>query len=214
MKYLLGLLSLVFVLGCSYKSGSVTGQTESSDGINYDSLRIILEKVHDVDQGYRARLSKMGEPGPELAAEVKKADARNLAQVTAILDEYGWLAKGSIGLKASEALYLVVQRSDLATMEKYFPQLKEQAEKGNATKRNAAILEDKILVRKRQKQRYGTQARARTLPSGDVEYFIWPVEDPSGVNARRSKMGFKLTVEESAHRLNAVYNPREELVGG
>ncbi len=213
MKYLLGFVSLVFVFSCSQQSATVTSNVISADGVNYDSLRTVLEEIYEVDRAYRDQRARTSEPNPELEEAIKKADAAHLVEVKKILEEYGWLSKNKVGIKAADALFLIVQRADLATMEKYFPELKSMAESGDATKRNAAILEDRILVRKKQKQLYGSQARARTSYNGEKEYFIWPVQDAADVNKRRAEMGFRLTIEENAHRLNAVYDPQEELPG-
>jgi hypothetical protein len=70
-------------------------------------------------------------------------------------------------------------------------------------------MEDRILMSKGKRQIYGTQANNNLRP--DKKMAIWPIEDPSQVNALRKKIGFTTTVEENAARLKAEYDPNEKL---
>ena len=65
------------------------------------------------------------------------------------------------------------------------PILREAAERGEATLAQVAYLEDRIAFFERRPQRYGTQfdwdERGMLSP--------WPIEDPEGVDARRTAVG-------------------------
>lgn len=74
---------------------------------------------------------------------------------------------------------------------------------------DAAMMEDRLLMYQGKKQVYGTQATSTVGKDGSMA--IWPIEDPEKVNERRKAAGFTNTIEENAQRLNAAYNPKEEL---
>lgn len=126
-----------------------------------------------------------------------------------ILDKYGWLEKSKVGEKAAESIFYVIQHTDLNTIKKYFPQFRTLAERGEASARLCAMMEERMLMWEGKKQIYGSQASNALRP--DKSFAIWPIENPADVNVRRKKAGFANTVEEYAAALNAAYDPNEEL---
>jgi hypothetical protein len=93
-------------------------------------------------------------------------------------------------------------------MKEWLPEFKKLAAIGEANKVQCAMMEDRLLMWTGKKQIYGTQAKYfRT----DKKLAIWPIKEPKKVNERRIKIGFDLTVEENADRLNAIYNENEQL---
>ncbi len=214
MKYPLTFASLLIVV-----SGTLA-QTVSRSGTPYDSLRTVLEEIHDQDQVIREELVKYMQQGdsivPSLITQMNTTDSVNQIRVNQIISSYGWLPQSKIGDKAAEALFLVIQHSGLETMQGYLPLLKKAVETGEANATSAALMEDRILMYEGKKQLYGTQASSRPKEDGEpshgsTEYFIWPIEEPEKVNQRRAEIGFDLTVEENAARMNAIYDPNEEL---
>ncbi len=209
MKSLVKFLLLNFLLSGFNQSSN--GQ--EVDKINYDSLRRELEGMFDADQEIRRILvDSIGIDSPESWKYIKQMttiDGINKAKIESILNKYGWIERSKIGEKASEAIFYTVQHTDLAFLEKYFPQFKERAQKGEANPMLCAKMEDRLLMWKNKKQIYGTQATNELRP--DKKNAIWPIENPSVVNELRKKMGFKTTVEENAKQLNAEYNPNEKL---
>lgn len=93
-------------------------------------------------------------------------------------------------------------------MNKYFPQLDSLARINEANKTDAAMMEDRLLVNKGLKQKYGTQA-TKSLRLDKV-MVIWPIEEPAKVDSLRKQAGFELTVSENAQRLGAIYDPKEK----
>lgn len=183
--------------------------------IPYESLSKRLVELYDLDQANRMKLIKNEIPAEERPAFIKELhiqDSLNQQEVIQMLDTYGWLPSSSIGDKAASSLFLVIQHSDLAIMKKYFPLLQAQAKKQEANPMYAAMMEDRLLMYQKKKQIYGSQASSRPAKNGEGnEYFIWPIEDPEGVNQRRREAGFPMTVEDNASRLGAVFNPQEPL---
>jgi len=193
---------------------SVNGQkniylTDSSSKINYDSIKFVLEQMYYIDQGLREILEdSIGyDSHPKLfLSRMYTIDRINQNDIEILLNKYGWLPKSRIGQKASEGLYYVIQHSNLDLIEKYFPQLDRLAKIGEANKFDAATMEDRLLKWKGKKQKYGTQS---DFING--RQAIWPIEFPDKVDSLRKTVGFKLTVNENAKRLNSVYNPNEKL---
>ncbi|TKB95163.1 DUF6624 domain-containing protein [Pedobacter cryophilus] len=179
--------------------------------IPYDDLRLKLSKIREADQSIReSYLSATPKEIPAIIKSMDSIDKANKKDVLNILENYGWIKQSKIGEDAADALFLVVQHSDLKTMKKYFPQLKDLANKHEAKKTYAAMMEDRILMDEGEKQIYGTQAVSGLRETKEL-IVIWPILDPKNVNKRRTKMGFTTAVEENALRLNALYNPKETL---
>lgn len=174
--------------------------------LNWDSLRTSLEDIYDRDQGIREEVMSQRSFDASLASKMDRADRQNQREVTKILDEYGWLPSSKIGEKASDALFFVVQHADLKTMQRFFPNLQCQAKQGEAKSTHAAMMEDRILMYRGEKQIYGTQA-SMIETNGSEKLMIWPLRDPAGVNWRRNMAGFTTTVEENADNLDAGYDP-------
>ena len=210
---------LIFCLAWSYlitnaqQEASSTQRGHTEGNINYDSLRIALEEMYDVDQEIRRILiDSIGLDSPEAPKyfnHMATIDMQNKIKIKSMLDKYGWIGQSKIGKKAAEGIFYVVQHTDLEFVEKYFTQFKQLAEKGEADPTRCAQMEDRLLMWKGKKQIYGTQANSILRP--DKSYAIWPIENPGGVNELRKKIGFTTTVEENATRLNAAYDPNEKL---
>jgi hypothetical protein len=139
-----------------------------------------LEEIHDEDQ--RAR--KNG-----YSNETKNVDAINLTKITAIIDKYGWLGKDIVGEKGNSALFLVIQHSNVETLEKYLPLVREAVKNGNAQGTQLALMEDRALMWRGKKQIYGSQVRGITRENGDSNWYVHPIENPREVDQRRAAIG-------------------------
>ena len=73
------------------------------------------------------------------------------------------------------------------------------------------MMEDRTLMSKGKKQKYGTQANSSLRKSG--QFAIWPIEEPNKVDSLRKDAGFSQTILEYAQKLNAEYDPNEKLPG-
>ena len=203
----------LFLFGAAYSCKQEAKHTDTTqvDQLDYDSLRLVLEEIHDTDQGIRERMHQQDSFSSQLFGEMLLIDSTNHRQVVGLLDEYGWLPASKIGSKASEALFYVLQHGDDETMAAYLPILKQQVAVGEANAEQAAMMEDRVLMSSGKRQKYGTQVRNRIDPDSPDVYYVWPVEDPSFVDARRQAVGFKLTVQENADRLEAIYDTTLQL---
>lgn len=144
--------------------------------------------------------------GADSASFMHYIDSCNLVQIEAIISKYGWLGSSVVGQKANNALFLVVQHSDLETQLKYFPLLQKSAEIGESKFSNVALMQDRILMRQEKKQIYGSQV-VFNKETGAPEFY--PIEDEKNVNVRRAKIGMS-TLEEYAKHFGMEYTlPKE-----
>lgn len=161
---------------------------------NYDKpLQAELLTILEEDQKYRKQihetLKKYSDDSKEMQDLWKvtlQKDSINLLRVKKILDEKGWVGKDKVGAQASNAIFLVIQHSDLETQKKYLPMMKEAVAKGNASAGSLALLIDRIEIREGRKQIYGSQIG--TNPDNSTPYVL-PLIDPDNVDKRRAEVG-------------------------
>lgn len=165
------------------------------------ALADILKQIYDLDQQHRKKLkptaAQYGYESPEyrnLWKEINFQDSLNQIQVFGLIDQYGWLGKKQVGNKASKTVFLVVQHSDLTAQERYLPLMRRAAAEGNAGKGDLAMLEDRILIRKGQKQRYATQ-KTTDYSTGETRFL--DIEDIDNLNKRRAEMNLPAFTEET-----------------
>ncbi|MCK6616081.1 MAG: hypothetical protein L6Q51_00390 [Cyclobacteriaceae bacterium] len=185
---------------------------QSNNTPNYDSLRVVLEGMLDADQNIRRILidsiGMQSAEAPKFFRIMEKVDSINQKSIKQILKKYGWIGCSYIGDKAANAIFYIVQHSDLELMIKYHPELKRMASIGEARLAHSALMEDRILMHLGKRQIFGTQIFTSTI-TGDR--FIWPVDNSGLVNKRRFDVGITESVEEFAKRMGARYDPNEPL---
>lgn len=158
-------------------------------------LKATLDTILVDDQKYRnlldTTIKTYGIKSSEfraLAAKTNQTDSINIIKVTRILDKYGWPDYATVGNKAIMALFLVIQHANLTTQEKYLPMLKDAVKEQNLAPADLAILEDRIAIRKGQKQIYGSQLH---YDSETKKNILYPIEDEANVNERRKSVGLE-----------------------
>jgi hypothetical protein len=159
------------------------------------SLTKQLEIIYYDDQKYRKMLDSIGKDEAqrqEVYRMMGECDHYNLMKVKNILDRYGWLGADSVGFEGNEALFLVIQHSDLTTQEKYFPMLSEAVKNGKLRKSSFALFEDRINLRQGKKQNYGSQIGYDERTN---LYYVLPLEDPENVDKRRAEVGLQPLAE-------------------
>lgn len=158
-----------------------------------------LISMGEEDQKFRtilqaAMVKASSSPGPEQAKDLpelieKQAeiDRKNLARLEKVIQQYGWPGKSLVGDQASVAAFLILQHSEQSTQEKYLEMFKQAAKSGEARKADAAMLEDRVLMRQGKKQIYGTQLQSNAASNGKL--FVFPIEDELHVDQRRTSVG-------------------------
>lgn len=172
--------------------GFSLGQTPSECTYNYQ-MAAVLDTVFNDDQFFRQQFreieSAFGRNSKQMFDHrklIKSKDSINILKVKEILDQYGWLGPDIVGTQGNATLFLVIQHADLEIQEKYLPMLRDAVKMGNANASNLALLEDRIAIRKGEKQVYGSQI-GRDQDTG--ESYVLPLIDPDNVDLRRSKVG-------------------------
>ena len=144
------------------------------------------------DQAVRADWAKMAtgsvtkEEAIEYALKLDETDSTNLASVSRILDTYGW--PSGLSDEANQAIFLVIDHSDLKIMNKYIGLFRDAVEKGYLSMNDLVTMEDRMLMNAGKPQKYGTQAYS-LVEDGKTVIYIWPVEDPDKLDALRKSVG-------------------------
>lgn len=154
----------------------------------------ILEEVYDKDQEVRKWTVLSSLSYDEIvtySTEMALTDSLNQATVFGILDKEGWPAR--LSDKANQAIWLVIDHSDLATRRKYLDLVKAKAEEGVLDKSDYATLNDRVLMEEGKPQIYGTQIKITgTIIFGEEQtlpMYLWPVEDPAALDSLRNSIG-------------------------
>ena len=161
---------------------------------NYDKpLQAKLLAIYDDDQKVRqqfiAAQKEFGFPSKQvdsLGRIMNYKDSLNLIRVVEILDKYGWVGADKVGERANQALFLVIQHSELKIQQKYLPMMREAVKNNNAKGSALALLEDRVALGEGKKQIYGSQIG---LDNETKKYYVLPLEDPDNVDKRRADVG-------------------------
>ena len=177
----------------------------ASDPALRDELLAMLKD----DQRHRGALTEAIKHGADLQSDALKnlekeqaeLDASALARLTRILDDRGWPSTALVGRDARMAVFLVLQHAPTEVQEKYLPMARDAARAGNLEPSSLAMLEDRVLMGRGHKQRYGTQLHTAhgTQPLG-----LWPIEDEANVDERRKAVGLE-PLADYLKRFNVKY---------
>jgi hypothetical protein len=192
--------------------GIVKANKEEAEKDLDKPLVATLDTIYQEDQTYRRRIGdieeKYGRDSEEMKAHwklINEKDSINLIKIKKILDERGWLGPKIIGNQGNSTLFLVIQHSDRETQEKYLPMMREAVQKGNARASSLALLEDRVALRKGDKQIYGSQV-GRDKETG--EYYVLPLIDPDNVDKRRAEVGLG-TIQDYISNWGMTWNVEE-----
>lgn len=160
----------------------------------YSPIKKELERRLALDQKYRGKMwvdieSKFGIKSKEYRSFTKKVialDKDNLAYVKGVLDTCGWISHDTIGMQASLAMFLIIQHADSAIQEKYLPLLRQAVKEKKANAGYLALLEDRVLITRGEKQLYGSQV---TCDDSGKNCKPFPIDDEKNVDERRKAMG-------------------------
>jgi hypothetical protein len=193
----------------------VPAQNAGDSAAPYEALRHELIKMGKEDQKYRQEMMDLMKKlsGPDSKRTMKRFEAvgkrqdlidrKNMKRLDEIVQRYGWPTKSMVGAQASGVAFLIVQHGDVSHMKKYFPLVNEAASRNEAEPRDAAMLEDRILMNEGKKQIYGTQLRTDNLTK---ELKLWPIENEEEVDARRAAVGL-MPMAEYLKMFGLQYTP-------
>lgn len=188
------------------KVGATVARVERTQNI---PLKRELEAMHESDQGPRRAMGPLQQRykngGPQLDSlyqQMKLHDTQNEARVKAIIAQYGWPGPSLVGRAGSSTVFLVLQHSNLATIQEYLPLIRQATAKGELGKGELALMEDRVLIFQDKPQVYGSQVRSNA--AGQMEFF--PIADEAHVDERRATMDLG-PLAEYAKLFNFTYTP-------
>lgn len=144
----------------------------------------IFRKVWADDQRYRmlTNMEYLSLHWPEQ----KRLDSINLAIVDSFFNRYGrWPYQKWAGFFAHRATGMIIQHAPLTKQEHYYPLIKKAYQDGEIGGETLAMLQDRINVRNKRFQLYGSQL----CEYPKDEYVLYPVADVDSLDARRKRMG-------------------------
>lgn len=131
--------------------------------------------------------------GEALGTSLRAIDARNTAELKALLPKSGWSANRVHGRQVTHGAWLIAQHSPDDSFREYaLAQMSARLKSGDVDARDYALTFDRVQARKGLPQRYGSQARCL-----DSRLVLQPIEDEAAVNAAREAIGWAQTLEET-----------------
>lgn len=173
------------------------------------NLREELLRRREREQA-QMRVMRVGERvDPEVRAELDAAFRDNTDWLRGVVHEYGWPGRSLVGEDGADAAWLLAQHSDHdpAFQRECLDLLEVAAGREDASRRNLAYLTDRVLLKERGKQIYGTQFKG---PAPQ------PIEDPERVDELRAAAGLEPLAEYRKHFMGGLErpDPAETLVVG
>lgn len=164
-----------------------------AQSVSKDSLKKELEAIYMADQQPKRAVNQIikqyGLDSPQvdsIGQFIREIDSLNQLKIQKIINKHGWLGKSEVGDMANQTLFLIIQHCDIAIQERYLPLFRKSVNNAESNAYDLALMEDRILVSKGKKQRYGSQVK---LNSQTNRYEVLPIEDIRNVDKRRKKMG-------------------------
>lgn len=131
--------------------------------------------------------------------------ARNQAELEALVAAKGWPRVRAVGAEAALAAYLVAMHSHDGLQKKYLADIKAACEARELTWDRYAMIYDRGLFNENKPQRYGTHTRYNER-TGKTE--LYPLEDESRVAEWRRELGLP-PLEEYLKQFCIVYTPKK-----
>ena len=169
---------------------------------NYDKpLRARLMDIAQSDQDIRHRFlnAYYAEPRNQalidsLLSEMQRIDSVNQVRICDILDTRGFVGSDRVG-GACATFWLVIQHAPLELQKKYFTLFEQAAMRGDLSKENVAMMDDRIAMFEGRPQKYGSQI---------VDGAVYELLDADKVDLWRQEMGMQplddYLLQMGAHR--------------
>jgi hypothetical protein len=156
------------------------GAMEAAD---QEVRRRYLSARRTADDAQRTRLAAIWNP------EIARVDRSNVARLKTLLRDRGWVRISEVGPRASSAALMIVQHSgDLEFMKQVLAQIEPLAPLKEVSGEQYALLYDRIAVKERRLQRYGTQST--TCADGHAA-IPRDLEEPENLDRRRTALGME-----------------------
>lgn len=158
----------------------------------------------------RSTTDKYGWDSPQMDSLWKlqnTSDSLNQIRITEIIDEFGYPGKSLVGPSQGSTAFMVIQHANQEMQEKYLPLLKTKADEGELKWSSVALMIDRVLLGKGEKQIYGSQI-ATDKETG--EYYFGEIENPHKIDSIRATVGLR-PLQEYADHWNFTWDPDKHL---
>jgi hypothetical protein len=159
-----------------------------------------LNAMRAADQEVRQRWVE-DQKNEAIRAELRQLSIRQTARLDEIVRTYGWPGITLVGFNGMDAAWTIAQHGGHDFLEKMLPLMYEAARSGELDERLYGTTLDRVLVRRGQKQLYGTQLDI-DVATGKCQPY--PIEDPEHVEERRKRAGLD-PLEEDLKEMCAMY---------
>ncbi len=148
--------------------------------------------MYDLDQLLVSAPENSELDGTTTASTIKRIDQVHNDRLKEIVDHIGWPTRDLVGLKATQAAYMVIQHSsnDIAFQNRCLELMVDLVAQGELPASYVALLTDRIRVFQDQPQVFGTQMEMAMNEFGVMTPTpTVPIEDPEHLDDRRKLMG-------------------------
>ncbi len=157
-----------------------------------DEIRAELEAMHDLDRQLVGDSLSPSTDARTTATTIRAIDRVHADRLKEIVDHIGWPTREMVGLKATQAAYMVIQHAghDNDFQNRCLALMVDLVEQGELPASYVALLTDRIRVFQDQPQVFGTQMSMAPNEHGVmVPTPTVPIEDPEHLDDRRKLMG-------------------------
>jgi len=180
------------VIGHAFDDGSVPVYHEPVSRYTMEQIRAELEAMYDLDQQLVRASVDPEAHNPDTVHLVRAIDRAHCDRLREIVDHIGWPRRDLVGLKATQAAYMVIQHAghDIDFQNRCLGMMVDLVEQGELPASYVALLTDRIRVFQDRPQLFGTQmAMARDESGMMVPTPVVTIEDPENLDQRRKLMG-------------------------
>ncbi len=184
-----------------------------TSGIN-KSLYYEFQLIGESDQKYRRDMrgvsEKFGWKSPQmdsLWALQNPIDSANTVRICEVIDSCGYPGQSIVGPGEASTAFLVIQHADLEIQEKYLDIITAAADQGEVRWSSVALLVDRVHMRNKRPQIYGSQV---STDQETGEYFFSEIAQPYKVDSLRATIGMP-PLQAYADNWNFKWDPDKHI---
>jgi len=135
--------------------------------------------------------------------ELIALDRQNLKTVDSIIGRHGWLGLWDIGMRGSQALFIVIQHAPSEIQERYLPTMRKAVTAKKLPGGYYAMLVDRLQASKKRPQIFGSQI----LQSKDTAY-VYPLANTDSIDSWRKRIGMSQSFPFYLQSFQINWDPR------
>ena len=196
-----------FVIGEEFLPESVPQYPSPINEYTMSEIQAELEAMYDRDQQLIAQIEKNTLNPAMTPGTIHLIDQAHGRRLKEIVDHIGWPTRELVGLKGTQAAYMVIQHGgdDIAFQNRCLELMVDLVAQGELPASYVALLTDRIRVFQGEPQVFGTQME---MALNDVGVLVptptVPIEDPENLDHRRKLMGMP-SHTEYVHAIEIAY---------